>query len=678
MSPRKTNDRKAGLPVTVAITASAVRTRSLELLLERLAGRKDAALVVVLQHREALDEDRFRSAVARAGHDLVEFTDVTPVEAGRLYLPGAGVIATLEEGRLRTRPTARSPGERGVIDSFLVSLAHEAGRRAILVALEGTDGDGTLGVQEVKEAGGLTLAEETEESRAGDLAASNSPAALADAVLPVDDLAARLVSMLEQVEGATGDKAPDEADVAEMAGALATIASVLRGRTGHDFHGYKPGTFLRRVQRRMQVRQVETVEAYIEALRSEPSEAQDLFNDLLIGVTEFFRDKREWERLERDVIPRLFEGKTARDQIRVWVVGCSTGEEAYSIALLLAEHRGRLEDPPQIQVFASDLDGRALAAARAGRYSDSITSQMTPERLGRWFVKEGNTYCVSKELREMCIFSQHSIIRDAPFSRLDLVSCRNLLIYLDAELQEQVIPVFHFALRPGGFLFLGNSENASRHATLFSPLSAQSRIFRRLDRVTPALPVFPFSSVDRRFLMQAANVSRTERLRADPLDVTRRAQRIVERRSPAYVIVDDAQTVLHFSANMGQYIAPAGGAASLDLLQLVHPHLRLDLRAALSRAAEGNQAVEASGLEIETNGRRLAVDVAVEPIQGDGDGPASYVVLFMEAPAGPTARPRLRQAPSRTSTSGGSRTSSAPPRTACRPPSRSSRAPTRS
>ncbi|ACL58661.1 CheR family methyltransferase [Methylobacterium nodulans] len=613
--------------VIVAVSASGASPRSLEFLLAHLPPQDRAALVVVLQHRDGLDEERLRLATAQGGRTLTPVADGAPVVPGRVYLPDPNLIVTVDGDRFRTRPADRAPGERGTIDSLLVSLARDEERRIVAVALAGTDGDGTLGVKTIKEAGGLALAEETEEVRTEELALSKSPAAIADAILPIGDLVDRLAFTIDQALRSPDGVAVAPPDASEVAAALNSIASVLRNKTGHDFHGYKPGTFLRRIQRRMQVVQTDRIDAYLEILRTRPDEAQSLFNDLLIGVTQFFRDAAEFGILEREVIPALFEGKTRTDQLRVWVIGCSTGEEAYSIAILLREQMADRDEVPQIQIFATDLDGRALAAARAGRYTDDIAATMPPERLARWFVKEGDTYCVVKELREMCIFSQHSIIKDAPFSRLDLVSCRNLLIYLEAELQSQVIPLFHFALRPGGFLFLGNSENVSRHTGLFAPIENRSRIFRRLETGTRTLPDFPFTAVDRRLV---AAIPPIERPRAAEASLTRRAERFAERYAPAYVIVDEAYTVLHFSGRTGRYIDPAGGVATLNLLQLVHPDLRLDLRAALARAADHGRTVQAEGLRMGLNGHRLTVDLVVEPIQ-DGPGAAqSFFVLFKD------------------------------------------------
>ncbi|WP_046865939.1 CheR family methyltransferase [Microvirga massiliensis] len=622
---RSDEDQTANIKIVLAIGASAASTQALRHFLRHLALQEDMAAIVVLQHREALDEESLRQALARSGHELMTVKHGAAIEPNKVYLPEANDIVTVENGRFQTRPAEQRPGERGTIDSLLVSLAREEDGKTVAVLFSGTGGDGTLGVAAIKEAGGLTLAEGSEEHGAGELATSNSPAALADFVLPADALAERIVLHAQHFVRLEKEAARRH-DEPEIATALTSIATLLRNKTGHDFHGYKKGTFLRRVQRRMQVVQAETIQDYVDHLRAHAEEAQNLFNDLLIGVTQFFRDRKEFELLESQIVPRLFDGKTRNDQFRVWVIGCSTGEEAYSIAILLREHMARLDEVPQVQIFATDLDGRALANARAGRYTNAIEKDMTPERLARWFVKEGDTYCVVKELREMCIFSQHSIVKDAPFSRIDLLSCRNLLIYLDADVQSRVIPLFHFALRPGGFLFLGNSENTSRHTNLFAPIENRSRIFRRLDTGARILPDFPLTAVDRRIVEPAPAV----RPRTIEGTLTRRAERIAERYAPAYVITDEASNVLHFSGRMGRYIDPVGGAATLNLLNLVHPDLRLDLRAALTKAGEQNANVEVNNVRMGQNGHFLLVDLVIEPVRDNPSSARNFVVLFKD------------------------------------------------
>ncbi|MCB8820903.1 PAS domain S-box protein [Microvirga rosea] len=618
----------------VAVGASGANSEPVERFLSALTLDGGMAAVLAFQHREALNEERFKLVLAEHERDLALIAEDAPVEAGKIYWSPPNTILTIKDGRFHIRPTGQAPGERGTIDSFLVSVAEDQDRSVIGVVFSGTGGDGILGFTALKEAGGLTLAEDSGEAARDSLVSSSSPLALADFVLPVEELP-KHVHLYARHLTRYRDAAHRDAEAAEATSALASVATILRNKTGHDFHGYKANTFLRRIQRRMQVGQVETLDAYLEVLRTQPDEPQSLFNDLLIGVTQFFRDRREFELLETQVIPKLFEGKSRNDQIRIWVLGCSTGEEAYSIGILLREHMARLDEVPHVQVFASDIDGRALASARVGRYTESITKDMTPERLARWFVKEGNTYCVVKELREMCIFSQHSVIKDAPFSRLDMVSCRNLLIYLNADLQDRVIPLFHFALRPGGYLFLGNSENISRHTKLFAPIDRGFRIFQRLDTTTRVLPDFPFTAVDRR----PAEYASPPRPRLVEGSLARRAESIAERYAPAYVVTDENFDVLHFSGRAGRFIEPAGGAANLNLLNLVHSDLRLNLRAALTKATEETRTVQIDGLPMGTNGKRLLVDIVVEPASDQPNGAPGFVVIFKDSPVPPDRDP---------------------------------------
>ncbi|MFC0407708.1 CheR family methyltransferase [Roseomonas elaeocarpi] len=609
--------------LVLGIGGSGAHTESLLRLLRLLPPRADLAIVVILSNREALNEAAFREALGDGIGALLVPSDGDLVERGHIYLPPPDVIVTLEENRFRLRPAEGEPGERGTMDSFLVSLAGDRDGDAVGLVLEGAGADGTLGLVTLKESGGLALAEGDPEAAE---VAEKTAAALADAVLPVEEVPERLALHGRNHARARSAQRVGGQGTEDDSRRLAQVAAVLRERTGHDFHGYKRATFSRRVSRRMQVTQASNFAAYLDILRSQPDEPQLLFNDLLIGVTQFFRDHREFRFLETHVIPQLFEGKNRSDHLRVWVLGCSTGEEAYSLAILLREHAAKLPAPPQIQLFASDIDARALAVARVGRYPSTIARDVTPERLARWFVEEGETYCVARELREICIFSQHSIVRDPPFSRLDLVSCRNLLIYLGAELQSRVIPLFHFALKPGGFLFLGNAENVSRHANLFEPMDRAYRIFRRSETEARVLPDFPYTPVAR----ISTDVAVPPRPQSSDEVLPRQVERIAERYAPAYAVVNERFEVLHFSPKAGRYIHPAAGAASLNLLALVNADLRLDLGAALSRALTEEREVEAVGLFMREAGGRIPVDLTVEPVpEGEGT-PRTFVVLFRE------------------------------------------------
>lgn len=367
------NRRKVRTPLVVGVGASAGSLDGLKRFLAELKLGSDQAVVLVLQHREALADGELRQALAsRPDIQIADASDGGEIQGGTVYLPVADTITTLHDGRLAVRKAEQAPGYRATIDSFLVSLAQERAEEAIGVILAGTGGEGTLGAATLKDHGGLAIAEK---DGSGHLDESGTAAAIADFVLPPEKIAEYIQVYVRHLKRVEAKQGFDQV-LAAAATSLSRIADILRNKTGNDFHGYKQNTFLRRVQRRMQVVQVDDIAAYVDFLRNDKDEVQHLFNDLLIGVTEFFRDKREFEVLETQVIPKLFEGKTANQQVRVWVLGCATGEEAYSIGILLREHMAKLETHPQVQIFATDIDGRALATARVGRYRMSIRNDM--------------------------------------------------------------------------------------------------------------------------------------------------------------------------------------------------------------------------------------------------------------------------------------------------------------
>lgn len=614
-------------PVMVAVAASGASLASLNQLFKVIGKSNPASYVVVLRQVNGVNAEEVADELARlSGLPAQIVGDQLIPQAGNIYVTPHGALTRFEDGHVRVTPAPEAPEHRASIDSLLTSLAEAYRHRSIGVVLSHLNADGLAGIASLKENGGLAIAEYDPQ---GSSPPALDPAGVADFVLPVEKIAEQINVHVKHLAVTPSIAEQAEAVEAGTRTSLNRIAAVLRNATGHDFHGYKQNTFIRRVQRRMQVRQIDHLEAYVDFLRAEPEEVGRLFQDLLIGVTQFFRDLPEFSLLETDVVPKLFAGKGASDQVRVWVLGCATGEEAYSIAILLREHMAGLDIVPPVQIFATDIDGRALNLARAGRYPESIAKDVSPERLSRWFIKEGATYSVVKELREMCIFSQHNVIRDAPFSRTDLVSCRNLLIYLTAELQDRVIPLFHFALRPGGFLFLGPSETVTRHAKLFAPLDRRHRIFRRLESHARVLPQFPLAAGARGRMAPSAPSER--RVRADN-SLAKQAERIVERYAPAYVLLDDQYEVLQFSGRTGRYLEPAAGAANLNLLNLVHRDLRIDLRSALHTAANDKAVVKLDRLRIESDGEPHLVDLVVEPLQLGEAGP-NFIVLFRDGGA---------------------------------------------
>ncbi|MBK9052584.1 MAG: hypothetical protein IPL78_17225 [Chloroflexi bacterium] len=363
--------------------------------------------------------------------------------------PNRNIILT--DSHLNTTEFDEPRGLRAPIDTFFRSLAAAHGE-AIAVILSGGGTDGSVGVKAIKEAGGLILVQEPREAEYDSMPRAAIATGLADVVLPVRELVEKLVRLRQQPIYLPLD--PEALTVQDTENVLRILGQV-HSRTGHDFSQYKRSTILRRIQRRMQLNGFATLDAYLDYLRHQGEEAHLLFNDLLIGVTNFFRDRESWESLAEKVVPQLFAGKGSDESIRVWAIGCSTGEEAYSLAILLLEYARTLDVRPAIQVFASDLDKRALKRAREGVYPEAIETDVSAERLQRFFVKDGHYYQIARELRDIVVFADHSVLRDPPFSRLDLISCRNLLIYLQRDMQERVFELFHYALRRGMFLFLG-------------------------------------------------------------------------------------------------------------------------------------------------------------------------------------------------------------------------------
>ncbi|MGH7075752.1 MAG: CheR family methyltransferase, partial [Stellaceae bacterium] len=466
----------------------------------------------------------------------------------------------------------------------------------------------------------LTLAQGTNntEPRFKDMPENAAASGLIDLVVPVEQMPERLLSYLRNAS---------EIDSERIAAATTTLFTLLRTHLGHDFSQYKDKTFGRRVQRRMQVLQLTNIDAFVDRLRSDPKELTALFRDLLIGVTDFFRDRDAFGALETLVIPKIFENKGANHEVRIWVPGCSTGEEVYSIAILVCEWMDRLPSAPRVQIFGSDIDERALGIARAGQYSESTLKNVSPERLKRFFVPGGLGYCITKEVRDMCIFSPHSVLRDPPFSRLDLISCRNLLIYMKAELQSQIIPIFHYALRPDGFLFLGLSETIARHDDLFAALDKQHRIFQRRDLVTP------LSSSLLQFTPRAGG-STSSRPPREPHTLNSAILRsavttVTEKFAPAHVVVTADGEVLHYSIRTGKYLEPASGAPSRDLFAMTRKGLRPDLRAALRKAVDTGHAVTCDRITVEINDSVVqSVSLTVQPITEDGD--TAYLIVFTD------------------------------------------------
>jgi two-component system CheB/CheR fusion protein len=555
------------------------------------------------------------------------------VEKDKIYVMPPATVMTISAGKLRLLATDTAHHERSPIDIFFGSLARDCGERAIGVVLSGSGSDGVLGVKAIKEHGGVTLAQATDVWGPGFAGMPDSAIAsgLVDFAIPVEVMAAKLAEIVRELDElddlASNGQANDEAPA--IVDARQAIYSILRNQAGHDFSGYKTKTFMRRVRRRMQVQNCVSIADYVERLRAAPDEAMALFRDLLINVTSFFRDAEAFAALEKTIVPRLFEGKGASDTVRVWAPGCATGEEVYSIAIILREYVDALRIAPRVTIFATDIDEPALAVARAARYPEALMEGVSVERRQRFFTADSGSYVVVKAVRDLCVFSPHSILRDPPFSRMDLVSCRNLLIYLATAAQRQVIPIFHYALRPGGFLVLGMSESINQCSDLFTPLDKEHCLFQARDSGRRArMPPFvnglhpaPFSV----HLPEKASVRSGSRLRQMV------ETRVAERFAPPHVVVTEDGDVIYFSARTGKYLEAPAGAPSRQLLTMARKDLRLDLRAALRDAVASRRTVTRPNVKLQTDDDHVELlSLTIEPLPDQDGGQVLFLVLFCE------------------------------------------------
>jgi len=580
---------------------------------------------VLVQHLDPSHKSILTELVGRQTQmPVMEAEDGMPVAADRVHIIPPDSTLTIVKGILHVDRPAPPRQRRFPIDTFFQSLAEDQEANAAAIVLSGIGSDGTLGIRTIKEHGGLTLAQSEHDQLAmTGMPQSAAATGLIDSVMRVEDMPARLLEYQRHLIAAAshGDSYETRQVTAQQ---IAAIASLLRSGLGHDFANYNENTLARRILRRMQLLRIDNVQHYIRQLRNEPLERNLLFQELLINVTEFFRDPAAFEVLETEMLPTLLAGKTDADQIRVWVPGCATGEEVYSIAILLKEEMDRHAISPRVQIFGTDIDESAVAVARAGRYIEP-KGALSAERLARWFEAEVDGYRVVRQIREMCVFSTHSVVRDPPFSKLDLVSCRNLLIYLNPDLQERVIRMFHYALHPGGILFLGPSEGVTRGAHLFEPLDAKHRLFRRRD--TAIATHFPdFRSPEG--LPPATSPQPAVRL-TDRIEKV--AHAALEKHSPAYVVVNRQHDVIRFSGGeIGRYLEPSAGPATLGLFAILRRSLRQTVRAALEQVAANRQAVLRHRVRIKMGGATRAINVIVEPITVEGSDPNLNVVAFQD------------------------------------------------
>jgi two-component system, chemotaxis family, CheB/CheR fusion protein len=616
-----------GKPVIVAIGASAGGVNALQSFFAALPEHTGAAFVVIV-HLDPGHRSEMPAIIAqRTKMPVVQVGERDRLLADHVYVIPPDRRLQMVDHQISALQFDEPRGQRAPIDLFFRSLAERLGD-GFAVILSGAGSDGAIGVRAVKEAGGIILVQDPNEAEYSSMPRSAIATGVADFVLPVRDLGKRLHDLIHIKETVSP---PDIRNFDEDL--LRRILAHLRVRTGHDFSKYKRSTVLRRIARRMQVTRADDLKEYYEVLRDNADEAQALLGDLLISVTTFFRDAEAFEKIAKEIIPNLFKDRPTEETIRVWVSGCATGEEAYSFAILLLEEAARHPLRPPIQVFGSDLDSRALAAARDGRFPVAIEADVSEERLRRFFSKEGDHYRVRQEVRDIVLFAMHDLLKDPPFSHVDLISCRNVLIYLDRELQEQLNSTFHYALNPAGYLFLGASESAENPSGLFRSIDRVARIYQSTavpgdkPRLLPRLlgPV----RVREQIMQLGRAVSPTVALGEAAMH-----RRAIEAVAPPSMLVDESHRVIHLSESAGRYVLPSGGPLTGDVVDLVRPELRFELRSALSRVFQQQQSALSLPILVRFNGAPHRLHLLVKLVAQDGaTEPRHAVVMFIEGEA---------------------------------------------
>ncbi len=551
------------------------------------------------------------------GAEIVEHS--VKLRSNCVYIACEPAVLTIEHGTLHIAPLPAS-GLPAPADHFLSSLADDLKQQAVGIVLSDATSDGLLGLKSINDAGGMTIVERPTDGQAAGLSLTQINSSGIDHVLPLADIAIELGRYCAHVLSFNEDEGESELNK-QIIEAIPMIADAVERHTSHNFRHYKVSTLARRVKRRMQVLKQPSVSSYVDVIAASRDEAGKLFRDLLISVTCFFRDPDAFQAFETQVVPKLLANRQNEDVLRVWVAGCATGEEAYTLAMVLNDAIERSRQPISLQIFATDLDERALQVARSGSYPVAIAEDVPADRLKKYFIKRGMRYVVSKPLRDCVIFSSHNLISDPPFTKLDLISCRNLLIYLGAHLQKKLIPLFHYALRPGGFLFLGPSESMSNHKELFRTISAKHRITQRKSTSISSPP----HDALRGTLARSPQVTD----QSAQIDLHQLGQRIaLDEFSAQWAIVDEDAQILSLSADTSPFLKLAEGSFQNNIIKMASAGLRVGLRTAFAEAKRKKRQIVHDNLSLRTSAGIQRVVVTVQPMPQVGQDSGLYYVAF--------------------------------------------------
>jgi len=616
----------------VGIGASAGGLEALDIFLKNVPEDCGMAFVIV-QHLDPTQRGILVQLLQRATTmQVAQVKDRMRVKPNRVYVIPPNKTLSILHGVLHLLDYLSPRGLRLPIDFFFRALADDQQENSIGVILSGMGSDGTLGLRAIKEKAGVVFVQEPTSAKFDGMPRSAIDAGLADVIAPVEELPDKISAYLHHVPLITKTGHPDEYTGQS---ALEKVVILLRGQTGHDFSLYKKSTIYRRIERRMGLQRIDKIADYVRFLQENAQEVEFIFHDLLIGVTSFFRDPEAWQQLKAEVLPALFAGCTSNQALRAWIPACSTGEEAYSLAILFKETLEELKPIKHItlQIFATDLDQQAIDKAREGVFPANIAADVTAERLDRFFVKVDRGYQVAKSIRESIIFAPQNIIMDPPFTKLDFLSCRNLLIYLAPELQKKLLPLFQYSLNPGGFLFLGNAETVGTFTNLYEPLAGKARLYRRMASALATEPIeFPttFTTAKPGVPVKPQKPIANLQTLADQL--------LLQTYSPAAVMTNGNGDILYISGRTGKYLEAAAGKAHWNIFAMAREGLNYELRNAFQKALRQKETVKLESISVGTNGGKQLVNVTIQLLSGPNALQGMVMIIFTDIAAMPQTK----------------------------------------
>ena len=620
ISPK--SDIKEALPV-VGIGASAGGLEALEGLLRNIKPGCNMAFVII-QHRATEPKSVMLSLLRKYTElEVYEIEDGKKIEPDCIYINPPHKDITVEDGKLYCEESTTSLGVRLPIDFFFRSLAKDQGERSICIILSGTGTDGTLGMKEVKAAGGMAMAQDEKQAKYPSMPASAIDTGLIDFILPVEKMPDELMRYvkhpyLEKSRAPVGSEDKFEKN-------LLKIFKLIRTNTGHDFSNYKRNTIRRRIERRMAVHKISEIDDYIKLLSKDTQEVKTLFKDMIITVTNFFRDSEAFEALKEKVIRQIVRTKPANANIRIWIPGCATGEEAYSIAILLEEVISEQENKHDVQIFATDIDDDAIDTARYGRYPDSIAADVSKVRLNRFFNRFDSSYKIKESVREKLVFAKQNLIKDPPFSKLDLICCRNVLIYMNSELQKKIISLFHYTLNPSGFLFLGTSETIGQFTDLFSPVDNKQRIFKQkpgILRANEQAPLLMPTAYEEKYPVRTGQHRRET-------NIGRLAERLIlTEYSQPCVLLNEKYDIVYFNGNTDPFLTMPSGEPTTHILKMVRKEIHYSLSIVLHKADREQKTITSEELHIKSNGDTVNFNLIARPVTESDIKEKLYMVIF--------------------------------------------------